>query len=320
MIIVTGGAGFIGSNLVKGLNDLGADDILIVDDMTDGNKSRNLNPLRFNDLVDKDEFIADPGRFTDGKADMVFHQGACTDTMEYNGKFMLKNNYEYSRDILSLCIKKGMRMIYASSASVYGNGGRGFAESLLNEDPLNVYAFSKYLFDQRVREVFRSGTHPQIAGLRYFNVYGQQENHKGRMASTAYHFYHQLQSEGKAKLFEGSDTFLRDFVYVDDVVRVNLFFYENPGISGIFNCGTGRAESFSAIAESLIKYMGGGTVETVPFPEKLKGKYQAYTKADLTALRKAGYDRDFMTVDLGVKKYYEYLSGSEGFIPASKRS
>ena len=315
MIIVTGGAGFIGSNIVYGLNKAGYDDILIVDDLSDGHKARNMNALNFIDYVDKDFFINNLELFNEKNIDAIFHEGACADTMEWNGKYMLENNYEYSKKLLRFAIKKGISFIYASSASVYGNGEKGFSEKLENENPLNVYAFSKYLFDQYVRKLKRvSSVSSQIVGLRYFNVYGQQENHKGRMASTAYHFFHQLKEEGKAKLFEGSENFIRDFIYVDDVVDVNLFFFMHKEKNGIFNCGTGKAESFIEIAKTLIELEGKGALETIPFPEKLKGKYQKFTQADLENLRKIGYKKEFLSVKEGVKKYYKYLSENEGYL------
>jgi len=318
MIIVTGGAGFIGSNIVRGLNRLGYHDILIVDDLHKGEKSRNMNALRFRDYVDKDVFLARLKDFLTRKTEAVIHQGACTDTMEHDGLKMMAMNYDYTKDLFQAAMAQKVRFLYASSASVYGNGIHGFNEDPRNENPLNVYAFSKYLFDVYVRR-HRHHCPVQVAGLRYFNVYGQQENHKGRMASTVYHFYHQLKETGEARLFEGSDTFRRDFIYVDDVVDVNLFLLNHPRVSGIYNCGTGKAESFTLIARTLTERMGCGTLVTVPFPDALKGKYQAFTEADTDALRKAGYDRPFTGLKQGVSLYYDYLEKYDGFLPYEVR-
>jgi len=318
MIVVTGGAGFIGSNIVRGLNRTGYTDILIVDDLSKGEKCRNLNALRFSDYVDKDFFLNHADRFLSRKTEAVIHQGACTDTMEHDGLKMMALNFEYTKKLFEKAMKKKIRFIYASSASVYGNGAHGFSEDPRNENPLNVYAFSKYLFDAYLRKN-RAHCPVQTAGLRYFNVYGQQENHKGRMASTVYHFYHQLKETGEARLFEGSDKFLRDFIYVDDVVEVNLFLLDHPEISGIYNCGTGKAESFTLIARTLTELMGQGKLKTVPFPEELRGKYQSFTQAETTALRQAGYTRTFTELKEGVSLYYEYLDKHEGFFPYEVR-
>jgi ADP-L-glycero-D-manno-heptose 6-epimerase len=318
MIIVTGGAGFIGSNIVRGLNRQGYTDILIVDDLKNGEKCRNLNALLFRDYVDKDIFLLKADSFFDKKTEAVFHQGACTDTMEHDGEKMMSMNYEYTKHLFHKAMGNKTRFFYASSASVYGNGEKGFSENPAHENPLNIYAFSKYLFDRYLRANAGLCT-AQVAGLRYFNVYGQQENHKGRMASTVYHFYHQLKETGEARLFQGSEEFKRDFIYVDDVVEVNLFLLNHPEISGIYNCGTGEAASFIRIAESLVKLMKKGKLATIPFPEALKGKYQSYTQADMSALRKAGFSRPFTTLEDGVTRYYEYLHQYDGFIPYTER-
>lgn len=313
MIIVTGGAGFIGSNIVRGLNKNGFTDILIVDDIKNGHKSRNMNALKFVDYIDKNDFINMLDYFEDTDIRAIIHQGACTDTMEHNGKYMLSNNYEYSKELFHFSQKRKIPFLYASSASVYGNGENGFKEKRKNEDPLNVYAFSKFLFDQYVRRHLKKSK-SQIVGLRYFNVYGQQENHKGRMASPVNHFYNQLKKENICKLFEGSKNFKRDFIYVNDVVDVNLFFLENPDINGIFNCGTGTPRSFLDIANILIKLRGEGDFKYIEFPEKLKGKYQDFTKADLDGLREAGYDKQFTSLEKGIKSYYKYFEKNDGFL------
>jgi len=312
MIIVTGGAGFIGSNLVKGLNSEGHEDILIVDDLKNGEKCRNMNALKFVDLIDRYDFIENLDSLK-GEVEVIFHQGACTDTMEYDGKYMLATNYEYSKDLFQFAANNDIPFIYASSASVYGQGEKGFSEKRENENPLNVYAFSKFLFDQYVRHNLNQ-INNQVVGLRYFNVYGQQENHKGKMASPVNHFYNQIIEDGVAELFEGSENFVRDFVYVNDVVDVNLFFYKNRDKNGIFNCGTGKPRSFVDVAEILIDLHGEGEWEEIPFPEKLKGKYQSFTKANLQKLRQAGYQKDFTSLEEGIKKYYNYLTNNDGYL------
>lgn len=312
MIIVTGGAGFIGSNLVKGLNQAGYEDILIVDDLKNGDKSRNMNALEFLDYMDRWDFIDNIDHLRND-IDVIFHQGACSNTMETDGQYMMTVNYDYSKELFNLAAEIFVPFIYASSASVYGSGEKGFIEARENEDPLNVYAFSKFLFDQYVRKNFNKVDN-QVVGLRYFNVYGQQENHKKKMASPVYHFYNQLQEEGTAKLFAGSRDFVRDFIYVDDTVDVNLYFLNNRDISGIFNCGTGTARSFVDIAEILIEEMEEGDWEEVDFPEKLKGKYQDFTRADLNKLRTAGYSKEFTPLEKGIKKYYQYLANNDGYL------
>jgi ADP-L-glycero-D-manno-heptose 6-epimerase len=321
MIIVTGGAGFIGSNLVYGLNKRGIFDIIIVDNLKNSSKHRNLNALKFSDFIDKNYFIENLNKFKE--IEVIFHQGACSNTMETDGYYMMNNNYEYSKNILHHCIDKNIRLIYASSASVYGNGLSGFSEKPESEYPLNIYAFSKYIFDNYVRKYFEKENlnnknikkkSLQITGLRYFNVYGPQENHKNTMASTIFHFYNQIRKENKIKLFEGSENFLRDFVYVEDIVNINLFFYERSDIRGIFNCGTGKAESFLKIAKTIQNLNQNSKIEYIPFPDQLKGKYQTYTCADLTSLRSAGYRQDFTSLEEGIKKYLYYLKENDGYL------
>lgn len=312
MILVTGGAGFIGSNIVRGLNDVGITDIIITDNLTAGDKHKNLNRLKFKDYIDKIDFVADTF-FSENQVEAVFHQGACSDTTENDGRYMMKNNYEYSKNILHACIKHNARFLYASSASVYGMGEHGFREMPECEYPLNVYAFSKYQFDRYLAGIMPS-LKIQVVGLRYFNVYGPQENHKGKMASVAFHIFNQIKNGEKMKLFEGSENFKRDFIHVDDVVSVNLFFYANKQISGIYNCGTGKAESFCRIAEALSDMYPEASAEVIPFPEKLKGKYQTFTQADISKLRKAGYGKEFMSLAEGTKKYAKILETSGGYL------
>jgi len=308
MIIVTGGAGFIGSNIIKGLNALGEERIVVVDNLENSEKIRNLSSLRIYDYVDKREFIRNIESFRG--VNVIFHQGACTNTMENNGRYLMENNYDYSKRLVNFCMESGIRFIYASSASVYGDGSRGFREERECERPLNAYAYSKFLFDEYIRRVIDSSP-VQIVGLRYFNVYGPGEWHKGRMASVIYQFYNQVKSEGKIRLFEGSERFKRDFIYIRDVVKVNLFFYEREDISGIFNCGTGRARSFLEVAEIVSSICNNADIEFIPFPEDLKGKYQAYTCADLSKLRKAGYKDAFTQIEEGIREYIKILREEE---------
>lgn len=329
--VVTGAAGFIGANLVKGLNAQGITDILAVDDLTQGDKFRNLVDCRISDYLDKDEFLArvKAGAFRRGVR-AILHQGACSDTTASDGRYVMDTNYAYSCTLLDFCAAEMIPMIYASSAATYG-ALTGFREQPDCEGPLNVYGYSKLLFDQRVRRLPPGG--PQVVGLRYFNVYGDREQHKGRMASVAHHFFNQYRAEGHVRLFEGSAGYgngeqRRDFVSVEDVVRVNLHFLQNGGQSGIFNCGTGAAQSFNDVAVATVNgcraaanepalaladLQGRGMIRYIPFPGDLKGKYQSYTQADLTALRAAGYAAPFLTVEQGVAAYCrQLLAKSQG--------
>ena len=315
-IVVTGAAGFIGSNIVKGLNARGFDDIIAVDDLTQGDKFRNLADLKIADYVDLDMFydlFAD-GYF--GKVEAVFHEGACSDTMETDGKYMMDNNYTLSCGLFNACQERGSRLLYASSAATYG-GSDTFREAPEFEKPLNVYGWSKLLFDQRMRRElgprFTGGAH-QVAGFRYFNVYGPREQHKGRMASVAFHQFNQFRAEGRVKLFGeyggyGPGQQMRDFVFIDDVVAVNLWFFDHPDRSGIFNLGTGRAQPFNDVARAVVAALGAddSAIEYVPFPDALRGKYQSYTQADLSALRAAGCDHAFADVQSGVAAYITNL-------------
>ena len=316
MIIVTGGAGFIGSNLIKLLNQAGHKNIVAVDDLTDGTKFANLVDLDIADYIDKDEFLArvaagDPFEEWD-EIEAIFHQGACSATTEWNGKFVMEVNYEYSKALLHFCIARGIPFIYASSAATYGGRNDNFIEDRRFEQPLNVYGYSKFLFDEYVRRLLPS-TNSQIVGLKYFNVYGPREQHKGSMASVAFHLNNQMKAGQNPKLFEGCDGFgnggqTRDFVYVEDVCKVNIWFWKNAGKSGIYNCGTGSAEPFLNVAEAVVKHYGRGQVEFIPFPDHLKGRYQSYTQADLTKLRATGCDVQFRGVAEGVAEYMEWLN------------
>ena len=312
MIIVTGGAGFIGSNLVKALNDKGMTDVLVVDDLTDGIKFRNLLDCQVIDYLDKDDFLkmVQQGKDFTEKIAAIFHQGACSTTTEWDGRYMMENNYSYSKKLLHYCLNLNIPFIYASSAAVYGTG-ENFREARENEAPVNVYGYSKYLFDEYVRR-FVTEPDSQVAGLRYFNVYGPREQHKGSMASVAWHLNQQIQANGKIKLFEGSGGYAngdqrRDFIYVDDVVKVNLWMLENSA-SGIVNVGTGASRPFNDVAKAIVSWHGEGEVEYIEFPEHLKGSYQSYTEADISSLRQMGYKNDFLSVEDGVKQYLDVIN------------
>lgn len=316
MIIVTGGAGFIGSNLVKSLNAAGRKDVVVIDDLTDGTKFVNLVDLDIADYLDKDEFIArvvSGDQFDEwGGISAILHQGACSATTEWNGKFMMENNYEYSKDLLDYCQEFEIPLIYASSAATYGGRTDHFIEERQYEQPLNVYGYSKFLFDEHVRKILPDAT-AQIVGLKYFNVYGPREQHKGSMASVAFHLNNQMLKGENPKLFQGCDGYpdggqIRDFVFVEDVAKVVLWFLDHPKKSGIFNCGTGRGEPFSHIADAVIKHHQRGQIEFVPFPDHLKGRYQSFTEADLTKLRATGCDVQFRDVATGVAAYMDWLA------------
>lgn len=312
MIVVTGGAGFIGSNLVKALNERGRSDVLVVDNLEDGTKFANIADCDIVDYLDQDDFLA---RVTAGAdcpepIEAIFHQGACSATTEWDGRYMLRNNYEYSKHLLHYCLERHIPFIYASSAAVYG-AGKVFREDPACEAPLNVYGYSKLLFDQYVRRHLGTAW-SQVVGLRYFNVYGPREQHKGGMASVAFHLHNQLHASGKLRLFEGSGGYgpgeqRRDFIYVADAVAVNLWFWEQRDKSGIFNLGTGNSHSFNDVARAVIRAEGRGEIDYIPFPDHLCGHYQSFTEADMGALRAAGYTQPFTDVAAGVRAYMEWL-------------
>ncbi|MEM9333502.1 MAG: ADP-glyceromanno-heptose 6-epimerase [Pseudomonadota bacterium] len=315
MYIVTGGAGFIGSNLVARMSEKGLDDVIVVDDLSDGYKYRNLVDIDIADYLDHADFIErlETDDSFAKSITAILHQGACSTTTEWDGRYMMATNYEYSKRILHVCERLGTPFIYASSAAVYG-ASPAFVESVDNERPLNVYGYSKLQFDRYVR---RRQSACQVVGLRYFNVYGPREQHKGSMASVAFHFNNQLLESGETRLFEGSDGYangeqLRDFVYVDDVCDVNLWFLEHPDKSGVFNCGTGRAQSFNDVANAAIAWHERGAIRYIPFPDHLKGAYQSYTQADLSQLRATGCDVEFRPVEQGVPAYLEFLKAHAG--------
>ncbi len=313
MIIVTGGAGFIGSNLVRALNISGRKDLLVVDDLSDGHKFQNIADCSISDYFDKDEFaqIIENGKRAFDKIDAVFHLGACSDTREWDGRVMLDNNYRYSKVVLHFCMQNKIPLIYASSAAVYGVGDR-FTESSECENPINVYAYSKLLFDNYVRGVMGKAE-SQIVGLRYFNVYGRGEAHKGEMASVAYQFNRQILENSKVKLFEGTSGYsdgnqLRDFIHVDDAIAISRWFMSAPLVSGIFNVGTGNPHTFNDMAKLVIDWHGHGEIEYISFPEKLRNNYQSFTKADLTRLRSNGCDYECNSLESGMKEYLGWLN------------
>ncbi len=313
-IIVTGGAGMIGSNIVKGLNKQGYENIIVVDNLTDGKKFHNIADCQISDYIDKDAFIkliVDENELGEIKA--VFHEGACSVTTEWNGKYMLNNNFTYSKELLHYCLWRNIPFYYASSAATYGNSTT-FKEEPKFELPINVYGYSKYLFDQYIRHR-ETNFESQVVGFRYFNVYGPREQHKGSMASVAFHLNNQIEKGENPKLFTGSDGYAdgeqrRDFIYVGDTVDVNLWMLEHPEVSGIFNIGTGRSQTFNEVAQAVTDFHGKGQIEYIPFPDHLKDSYQSFTEADISKLRKAGYDKPFKSVQDGVAEYMNWLHRS----------
>jgi ADP-L-glycero-D-manno-heptose 6-epimerase len=326
-IVVTGAAGFIGSNIVKALNERGVTDIIAVDNLTKGEKFLNLVECEISHFIDKNDFLAQlQDGAHDGEIRAVLHQGACSDTMNHDGKYMMANNYQYTLSLLDYCQDEEIPLLYASSAATYG-AGSVFREEREFEGPLNVYGYSKFLFDQVLRRRMKEGLSAQVAGFRYFNVYGPREQHKGRMASVAFHNFNQYRESGKVKLFGSNDGWgdgmqSRDFVSVEDVVKVNLYFLDHPEKSGIFNLGSGRAQPFNDVAVStvnacrrhegkpplsLAELVEQGILEYIAFPDALKGKYQSFTQGDIGKLRAAGYQAPMLSVEQGVDRYVDWM-------------
>ena len=317
LIIVTGGAGFIGSNIVRALNQRGENNILLVDDLSNGRKFQNIADCEIADYIDKDDFIELIDRDESlGNVRALFHEGACSSTTEWDGKMMMKNNYEYSKRLLHYCNKHTIAFLYASSAATYG-AGTTFKEARAHESPLNIYGYSKLQFDNYLRRIMNQ-IDTQVVGFRYFNVYGPGEQYKGSMSSVAFHFNNQIKETGTCKLFAGNDGYedggqRRDFVSIVDVVKINLWFLDHPEKSGIFNVGTGKSQTFNDVANAVLKYHSKGKSEYIPFPDHLNGVYQSFTEADISKLRKAGYQAPLSSVEEGVKVYMEYLN--KGIFP-----
>jgi ADP-L-glycero-D-manno-heptose 6-epimerase len=324
MIVVTGAAGFIGSNLLRGLNRRGIQNIIAVDDLREGDKFVNLVDCQIADYLDRDDFRKRVAQGRLPNLTAMLHQGACSDTTERDGRYMLDNNYRVTLELFEYCQAHRIPFLYASSAAVYG-GSRICVEDPAHEGPLNVYGYSKLLFDQVLRMRMGHLT-AQVVGLRYFNVYGPHEQHKGRMASVAFHNMNQFLADGYVKLFAGCDGYAdgeqsRDFISVEDVVAVNLHFLDHSQHSGIFNCGTGRAQPFNDVAAAVVntlraeqgeaamplhQLVAQGFIRYIPFPDDLKGRYQSYTKADVIKLRETGFHTAMRDVQTGVAEYVRY--------------
>lgn len=328
-IIVTGAAGFIGSNIIRGLNRLGITNIIAVDNLSNANKYTNLVDIEIADYLDKEDFLPLILSGKLGPIQAIFHQGACSDTMEHNGRYMMANNFAYSKQLLEFSLAHKIQFLYASSAAVYGSS-QTFVECPDYEHPLNIYGYSKYLFDQIVRHKLQTNNASQIVGFRYFNVYGPHEQHKGRMASVAYHHFQQFINEGQVRLFDeyggyAAGEHMRDFIHVNDVVKTNLHFYAHPEKSGIFNLGTGQAQPFNQIALTMIntlriqsgspalsleQMVENKLIQYITFPDALRGKYQTFTQADISKLWTAGYREPFLTVQAGVAHYAAWLNNN----------
>lgn len=307
MIIITGGAGFIGRNLIAGLNKIQYNNILVVDNLKNGKKYSNLIGLHIADYIDKSDFIknlVNTSYIKNIKA--IFHEGACSNTCEWDGKYMMYNNYQYSKELLHYCIQQSIPFIYASSASVYGKNTNFFNKKNKYEKPMNVYSYSKYLFDQYVQKTLPNIT-SQVCGLRYFNVYGPYEFHKGNMASIIYNIYTQIISNKHPTLFIGSKNFKRDFIYIDDIININLWIWKNK-ISGIFDCGTGISKSFAFITKIILNFFHKQKIQYIPIPQNLQKHYQTFTKANSFQLRNIGYTYPFTKIHNGIHKYLNWLT------------
>lgn len=315
MIVVTGAAGFIGCQLMQALNAQGHTNILAVDDLSNGRQFVNLSSAQYADYCDKDEFLQQliNDQF-EQEITVIFHQGACSTTTEWNGRYMMKNNYDYSKQLLHYATQRQIPFIYASSAAVYGADTQFSDDDRCVQRPLNVYGYSKWLFDSYVKQRWQQFKSP-VVGLRYFNVFGPNEMHKGSMASVPWHMMNQLQTQGVVKLFEGSDGYAdgeqrRDFIYVKDVVAIILWCWQAQ-VSGIFNCGTGQSRSFNDIANTLLQLNQSGECCYIPFPEHLKGAYQSFTEANMQRLRAAGCNLPMHTLEAALTDYWHWFHGEK---------
>ena len=311
MIVVTGGAGFIGSALVWGLNRQGISDILVVDSLGISDNWRNLVPLSYADYIDKDDFImeldqGDLDDFVEG----IIHMGACSDTTERDAAFLLSNNYEYTKHLAGWCVENNKRFVYASSAATYGDGSKGFSDAhpaLSGLRPLNIYGYSKQLFDLWA---MRNGYLDKIAGLKYFNVFGPNEYHKEEMRSVVHKAFGQIKANGKVKLFKSRKPEyqdggqVRDFIYIKDVVDMTLFIYNNPASNGIINIGTGQARSFQDLVSAIFNAMSvESNIEYIDMPESVRGQYQYFTQADAGKLHGLGYAGQTYSLEEAISDY-----------------
>jgi ADP-L-glycero-D-manno-heptose 6-epimerase len=308
--VVTGGAGFIGSNIVEELNRRGEKDITVVDRLDSGTKSAYLDSLDYSQYFDKDEFRSMIRKDEFPSVDTVFHMGACSSTTETDEDYLNDNNYLYSRELCEWCMENRVRFVYASSAATYGDGSNGYSDShdnLEDLEPLNPYGRSKHIFDLWALE---NGLLDRIAGLKYFNVYGPREDHKGQMRSVVHKAYGQVLEKGSIALFrshrpdyrDGEQK--RDFLYVKDAVDVTLFFHDNPGICGLFNCGTGKTRTWLDLAHAVFSAMERKPdIRFIDMPPEIREKYQYFTQADIRKLRAAGYKEEFFSLENGVDDY-----------------
>lgn len=313
-LVVTGAAGFIGSNLARRLNAEGFSNLLLVDEFDSAAKAPNLDGVQYSEKISRDTFI---DWFTENaeEVEFVFHIGARTDTSEFNFRVLDSLNLSYTKALWEIGSSKEIPLLYASSAATYGAGEQGFSDDhtlIPKLKPLNPYGLSKQLFDIFALE--QTTTPPRWYGLKFFNVYGPHENHKGRMASVVYHAYHQIKQTGKVKLFQSHNPNfkdgeqLRDFIYVEDVLDVCLYLYKNRVASGIYNLGTGKARSFKDMVLAIFKTLHlEPAIEFIPTPLDIRDKYQYYTQAEMGKLQSAGYTKNFTFLEDGVEKYVHWL-------------